>query len=59
MLSHHLDIYKILDALSMTIEKVQELMPDCQELQTYQPVFKPVTVTDEDAEMAYQEHISD
>lgn len=43
----------------MTIEKVQELMPDCQELQTYQPVFKPVTVTDEDAEMAYQEHISD
>ena len=39
----------------MTIEKVQELMPDCQELQTYQPAFKPVTVTDEDAEMAYQE----
>ena len=59
LLSHHLDIYQIMDALSMTIEKVQELMPDCQELQTYQPVFKPVTVTDEDAEMAYQEHISD
>lgn len=59
LLSHHLDIYQIMDALSMTIEKVQELIPDYQELQTYQPVFKPVSVTDEEAEKAYQEHISD
>lgn len=59
LLSHHLDIYKITDALSMTIEKVQELMPDCQELQAYQPTFKPVSVTDEEAEKAYQEHIFD
>lgn len=55
LLYRQLDISDIMDALSMTIEKVQELMPDCQELQTYQPAFKPVTVTDEDAEMAYQE----
>ena len=59
LLSHHLDIYQIMDALSMTIEKVQELIPDYQELQPYQPVFKPVSVTDEEAEKAYQEHISD
>lgn len=59
LLFHHLNIYEIMDALSMTIEKAQELIPYCQELQTYQPVFKPVSVTDEEAEKAYQKHISD
>lgn len=59
LLFHHLNIYEIMDALSMTIEKVQELIPYCQKLQTYQPVFKPVSVTDEEAEKAYQKHISD
>ncbi len=56
LLSHHLDVYEIMDTLSMTKEKVQELMPDCQELQKYQLVFKPIRVTDEEAEKAYQEN---
>lgn len=59
LLSHHLNIYEIMDTLSMTEEKVLELMPDCQELQTYQPIFKPVRVTDEEAEKAYQKKKSD
>ena len=53
LLFHHCDIYRIMDAFSMTEEKVREQMPDCQERRNYQPVFKPVSVTDEEAEEAY------
>ena len=53
LLFHHCDIYDIMDALSMTEEMVREQIPDYQERRNYQPVFKPVSVTDEEAEEAY------